>query len=343
MLRVCTWVADTIEQVVERVIELITTQIQQVCRTVTEQIEEWQKRFEQRCEEVKKKVCEWLPWPLDDICGWVTETVCKFVEVWVKVVTTIIRTICETVVSIIRVFIRIPVTIVLTIMRIVCFVIDFIVNWVKIIVSIFIGLPEFLLCLLGLRIRKNLHVCVTILAGPRAKPVVDDAQASAVLAEAARIISDRFNVRVREHGRRVIRVPESRLTVNACDASQLFSSEAFELSTEGGKGRPFGDLLGCADDVFDVAHELIGNVLNVIFIRDIVEGDDVGCHIPGTNYVIVDATATGRVLAHEYGHAGDLWHVGDGDNLMFHAPSDDRVKAWQQCIFRRSRFVVYAP
>ena len=84
-------------------------------------------------------------------------------------------------------------------------------------------------------------------------------------------------------------------------------------------------------------------MLDVIFIKYIVDGDDVGCHIPGTNYVIVDASASGRVLAHEYGHAGDLWHVGDGDNLMFHAPSDDRVKSWQQCVFRRSRFVVYAP
>jgi hypothetical protein len=343
MLRVCTWVADTIEVFVERLIELVTTRIQRVCRQVTEQIEQWQQRFEQRCEEVRRQVCKWLPWPLDKLCDWVTDTVCKLVAVMVKVIVTVIRTVCETIVSIVRIVIRIPMTIVLTIMRIVCFVVDFIVSWVKIIVAIFIGLPEFLLCLLGLRIRKHLHICVTVLAGPRSKPVVDDAQVSAVIAEAARIVSDRFNVRVREHGRRVIRVPESRLTVTACDASQLFSSESFELSTEGGERRPFGELLGCAEDVFDVAHELLGNVLNVIFIKDIVEGDDVGCHIPGTNYVIVDASASGRVLAHEYGHAGDLWHVGDGDNLMFHAPSDDRVKAWQQCIFRRSRFVVYAP
>jgi hypothetical protein len=131
--------------------------------------------------------------------------------------------------------------------------------------------------------------------------------------------------------------------VNACDASQLFSSEAFELSTEAVEGQTFADLLGCADDVLDVAQGLIHDVLNVIFIRDIVEGDDVGCHIPGTSYVIVDASASGRVLAHEYGHAGDLWHIGDTDNLMFHAPGDENVKAWQQCIFRRSRFVVYAP
>lgn len=343
MLRVCTWVADTLELLVERLIELVTTRIQRICRQVTEQIEQWQERFEQRCEQVSRQVCKWLPWPLDKLCDWVTETVCKLVSVMVKVIVTIIRTICETVVSIIRVVIRIPMTIVLTIMRIVCFVVDVIVNWVKIIVSVFIGLPEFLLCLLGLRVRKHLHICVTVLAGARSRPVVGDAQVSAVLTEAAQIISDRFNVRVREHGRRVVRVPDSRLTVTACDASQLFSAEAFELSSEAVKGTTFTDLLGCSDDVLDVAHGLIGDVLNVIFIRDIVEGDDVGCHIPGTNYVIVDASASGRVLAHEYGHAGDLWHVDDGDNLMFHAPSNDRVKAWQQCIFRRSRFVVYAP
>lgn len=342
MFRVCTWVADRIEQLVERLVELVTTRIQQVCRQVTEQIVEWQRRFEQRCEQVSRQVCRWLPWPFDALCNWVTETICRLVEVLVRVVVTIIRTVCETIVSIIRIVIRIPMTIVLTIMRLVCFVVDFIINWVKIIVSIFTGLPEFLLCLAGLRVRKNLHICVTILAGPRNKPVVDDAEASAVLAEAARIISARFNVRVREHGRRVLRVPEDRLTVNACDASQLFSAEAFDLSSDAVKGS-FGDLLGCSDDVLDIAAGLIGDVLNVIFVGDIVEGDDVGCHIPGTNYVIVDASASGRVLAHEYGHAGDLWHISDGDNLMFHAPSDDQVKAWQQCIFRRSRFVIYAP
>ena len=41
MLRVCTWVADTIELLVDRLIELVTTHIEQVCKTVTEQIEQW--------------------------------------------------------------------------------------------------------------------------------------------------------------------------------------------------------------------------------------------------------------------------------------------------------------
>lgn len=343
MLRVCTWVADTIELLVERLIELVTTRIERICRQVTEQVEEWQKRFEQRCEQVRRQVCRWLPWPLNKLCDWVTETVCKLVEVWVKIVVTVIRTICETVVSIIRTVIRVPMTIVLIVMRIVCFVIDFIVNWVKIIVGIFVGLPEFLLCLLGLRIRKHLHICVTVLAGERGRPVVDDAQVTTVVQEATRIISERMNVRVHEHGRRVIRVPDDRLDVTACNAGQLFSSEAFDLSSEAVRGKTFADLIGCADDVLDLAQELIHDVLNVIFIRNIVEGDDIGCHIPGTNYVIVDRSAGGLTLAHEIGHAGDLWHVSAADNLMNHTTTGDVVRSWQRCIFRRSRFVVYAP
>src|SRR5688572_9860817 len=243
MLRVCTWVADTIELLVDRLIEQITTRIERICREVTEQIEEWQKRFEQRCEQVRSQVCKWLPWPLDKLCDWVVETVCKWVEVMVKVVTTIIKTICETVVSIIRVVIRIPMTIVLSILRIVCFVIDFIVNWIKIIVSIFVGLPEFLACLLGLRLRKHLHVCVTVLAGEKGRAVLTDAEVSAVMKEATRIISDRMNVRVREHGRRVLRVPDDHLDVNACDAIQLFSSDAIDLSNDAVRGS-FADLLG---------------------------------------------------------------------------------------------------
>jgi hypothetical protein len=343
MLRVCTWVADTIEALVDRIIEVITTQIETICREITERIEQWQKRFEQRCEQVSRKVCRWLPWPLDDLCEFVTDTVCKLVEVLVKVIVTIVKTVCETIVSIVRVFIRIPMTIVLTVMRIVCFVVDFIVNWVKIIIAIFVGLPEFLLCMLGLRIRKHLHVCVTVLAGSDGRPVVDPSQVSSVMDEAAAIISRRMNVRVREHGRRVIQVSDDNLDVTACDASQLFSGDAFDLSSEAAGGGSFGDLLGCGDNVVDLAQEAILDVLNVIFIRDILEGDDIGCHIPGTNYVIVDRSAKGLTLAHEMGHAGDLWHVSGTNNLMNHFTAGDEVAAWQQCIFRRSRFVVYVP
>ena len=35
MLRVCTWVADTLELLVERLIELVTTRIERICHEVT--------------------------------------------------------------------------------------------------------------------------------------------------------------------------------------------------------------------------------------------------------------------------------------------------------------------
>jgi hypothetical protein len=343
MLRVCMQIADFIEQEVIVWLERIIKVIETVCRQVTEQIEQWQKRFEQRCEQVKRQVCRWLPWPINKLCDWVTETVCKLVEVLVKVIVTVVKTVCETITSFIKVWTRIVLTIVVSVLRIVCFVVDFIINWIKIIFWAIFGLPEFLLCLLGLRIRKHMHVCVTVLAGRDSGPVVDDARVSEVMEEATRIISERMNVRVHEHGRKVIQVPDDQLDVTACNAGQLFSSEAIDLSSHGERSGRFGDLFGCGDKLVDQAQELIHDVLNIIFIRDIIEGDDVGCHIPGTDYVIIDRNASGLVLAHEIGHAGDLWHVSARDNLMNHVTRGDAVRDWQRCIFRRSRFVVYAP
>lgn len=343
MLRICMQVADFIEQEVIVWLERIVTVIATVCRQVTEQIEQWQQRFEERCEQVKRQVCRWLPWPINKLCDWVTETVCKLVAVWVKIIVTVIKTVCETITSFIKVWTRIVLTIVVSVLRIVCFVVDFIINWIKIVFWAIVGLPEFLLCLLGLRIRKHMHVCVTVLADRAGRPVVDDGRVTDVLNEATRIISERMNVRIHEHGRKVIRVPDDQLDVTACNARQLFSSEAIDLTAQGERSGRFGDLLGCGDNLVDQAQELIHDVLNIIFIRDIIEGDDVGCHIPGTDYVIIDRSADGLVLAHEIGHAGDLWHVSARDNLMNHVTRGDQVRDWQRCIFRRSRFVVYAP
>ena len=343
MMRICMGIADLIEQQVVQVLELLITRIEQVCRTVTEQIEQWQKRVEQRCQQVSRQVCKWLPWPLDDLCDWVTETVCNLVEVLVKVIITIVKTICEVVTSVIRVFVRIVMTVFVVVLRFVCFWIGFIINWIKIIVAIIAGIPEFLSCLLGLRIRKHLHVCVTVLAGREGRPVVDDAQVTAVMREATRIISQHMNVRIHEHGRKVIRVDDKHLDVVACSAKQLFSADAVDLTGESERVGSFADLFGCGDNVLDVAGELLHDVLNIIFIRNIVEGDDIGCHIPGTDYVIIDQTASGLTLAHEIGHAGDLWHVSEEKNLMNHTTTGEEVHDWQVCIFRRSRFVVYAP
>lgn len=339
----CMRVADFIETQVIALVERFVETVKTVCRDVVEQIEEWETRWEEQCETVQRRVCRWLPWPLNKLCEWVTETVCNLVQVAVKVVKTIVRTVCEVVTSLIKILVLVPLTIILVVFRVVCFIIDFIISWVKIFIWAIVGIPEFLSCLLGLRIRKHIHVCVTVLADSRQTPVVSDADVDTVLAEAEEIISRRFDVHLHVHGRKLVQVPDDRLDVTACDAGQLFSADAFELTKEGNRGGSFDELFGCGDNLVDLAGEIVHDVLNIIFIRDIIEGDDVGCHIPGTDYVIVDQSASGLVLAHEVGHACDLWHVSERDNLMNHIVRDDQVHRWQVCIFRRSRFVVYAP
>jgi hypothetical protein len=334
-------VIDWVEQQVYKVIESIVQIVQTVCENIYETIETWEKGWEQQCETVQKKVCKWLPWPLSDICNWVTETVCKLVEVWFKVVKTIVHTVCEVITSFVKIIILVPMTILVAVARIICFIIDFIASWVKIIIAAILGIPEFILCMLGVRPRKYLHACVTILAGEGDRAVVTDAQVDDVIREARRIMLRRFNVSLRIHGRKTVRVPDSNLDVEACDAGQLFSSDAVDLSSEGNRGT-FGDLTGCGG-LFDLSGGPLADVLNIIFIRNIIEGDDIGCHIPGTDYVIIDQTAAGLTLAHELGHAGDLWHIDEDDNLMNHNTAGEEVHAWQQCILRRSRFVVYVP
>jgi hypothetical protein len=342
-MRVCMRIVDFVEQAVERWVEMWITQIQQVCHDVVRQIESWEQQWQQQWVEQSKRVCRWLPWPLDAICGWVTELVAVWVQVWVKIVTSVVETICTAVTSLVRVLIKIVTTVIVSVVRIVCFVIGFVAGWIEIIVWGILGIPEFLLCLLGLRIRKHLHVCVTVLADRQGRPVVDDDAVTTIIADAAKVLSDRFNVRLHEHGRKHVRVDEKHLTVIACDSRQLFGADATDLSGEAEHVGRFADLLGCSENIFDLAGEVLQGALNVIFVRDIVEGDDIGCHIPGTDYVIVDRSAAGLTLAHEIGHAGDLWHVSETKNLMNHITIGDTVRAWQVCIFRRSRFVVYAP
>lgn len=336
----CTEVTSIVKKTVYKAVEAYVTTVEEVCENVTTTLTEMQKQVEKVCENVQKKVCKWLG-PFSSLCSWVTKTVCKFVEVWVEVTKTIVELVCTLVTTVTKILILIPLTLFVTVVSIVCFWVDFVASWVEIVVTAIAGFLEWLTCMLGLQVRKHLHICVTVLASHDGVPVRPDAEVSQVLREAADIIATRMNVRLHVHGRKVVAVPESNLDVVACGASQLFSGEAIDL-TDDATGT-FGDLFGCGEDVVDTVTSLVHNVLHVIFIRQIVEGDDVGCHVPGTDYVIIDDQSTGLVLAHEIGHACDLWHISPTNNLMNHFTVGDDVKGWQRCIFRRARFVYYLP
>ena len=337
----CMQIVDVVEKDVVKAITVFVKTIEEVCEKVVKEIEEWEKQTKNVCEKVKKQVCKWLPWPANKLCNWVTETVCKVVEILVKVTKTIVETVCVLVTTFTKLVLFFIEKVLVLVLRLVCFWVDFISNWVEIITAAVAGILEFLTCMLGLGVRKHLHICVTVLANSDGVPVVDPKQVAEVLREARRIIGRRMNVSLHVLGEKTVRVSDDVLDVTACNAGQLFSGDAVDLSSE--SSGSFADLLGCGDSLVDVAEGFVHNVLDVIFIRDIIEGDDVGCHIPGTDYVIIDQSATGLVLAHEIGHACDLWHVSGKNNLMNHNTADDQVKKWQRCIFRRARFVSFIP
>jgi len=72
-----------------------------ICRQVEERIEETRREMVKRLERVKRtikeKVCSWLPWPVNEVCNFVTRVVFDLIEVVVEVVTRIVRFIARTV------------------------------------------------------------------------------------------------------------------------------------------------------------------------------------------------------------------------------------------------------
>ncbi|MFD5178971.1 hypothetical protein ACFWM1_24410 [Nocardia sp. NPDC058379] len=325
----CKSITDLVLKPVER----IDTYTERVCSEVSETIERWEERFEQQCKEVGHSVCSWFPWPISEVCDWVTEIVCTVVSVSVKIIEIVVQTVC----SIVRHTIR-------TITWVVepaCFVVDFLTNWALIILSFLINIVDFLLCMaFGIGPLKHMHATVTVLAGPDGQPVADMAHVDDVVSEARKLIRQSFDVRLSIGSTKIVQVPKDRLDVTACDSGQLFSSEAIDLTNEG-SGEVFGDII---EDVGRWGLTgLIYPTLHMIFIRSIIEGNDAGCHLPGTDYVIVDHDSSGLVLAHEVGHAGTLWHSSDEANLMHSHVTDNNVTRFQVCQFRASRFVGYLP
>ncbi|MGE5692516.1 MAG: hypothetical protein ACM3YF_01910 [Candidatus Zixiibacteriota bacterium] len=133
----CKQIVDFIEVVLTVVLEIVTYIVETVCR--------WVSIFLTTIIEVSKKVCKWLPWPLNKVCNWVTESI--------EVVEEIREWLCEEViVGIIIEFVTRTLTYIFYVLRWVCWVICLPLRGIDI-----------LLCKLGLQGRRQLDVCVKIL------------------------------------------------------------------------------------------------------------------------------------------------------------------------------------
>lgn len=67
---------------------------EQQCKTIVKQDCHNETKVKQECKEVSKKVCEWAPWPVNELCKTVTKTVCTPVEVVEQVCRNVDNVVC---------------------------------------------------------------------------------------------------------------------------------------------------------------------------------------------------------------------------------------------------------
>ena len=179
---------------------------------------------------------------------------------------------------------------------------------------------------------KKLRLHIFILTGDKG-PIVTPADLTPAIDFIKQTYKKRFNVKVLAYSKNQVEIieeqaPQAALEV-ACDGSDLFGAD----------GDFFADHLA-GWNAIPIA---LTFPVTAFIISDIK--DTKGCSLgPLTDYVLVDhdGVFVPSTLAHEVGHACNLWHSGTKSNLMYH-PDDrgDQVKWFQRNLFRSSRHVTY--
>jgi hypothetical protein len=80
-------------------------------------------------------------------------------------------------------------------------------------------------------------------------------------------------------------------------------------------------------------------ILKAIWVDTISSGER-GCYLLPESFILVASSAAQDTLAHEMGHAGDLLHRDEADNLMTTPTrTGSNLTNFQCCTVRTSRFV----
>lgn len=186
-----------------------------------------------------------------------------------------------------------------------------------------IGLPELILCGLGkAQGRKHLSLSVFVWEDEEGNPVVPLAEVQRKVQEARAIFLAECNIEIHPPKRPLpVRDPIEGADAHKCGVRGWFSWKK---------------------SVYDSL--AFPGTVAAVFVRSI-PGNSVGCHIPGTDYVLVASDASlDSTLAHELGHAGDLWRHRNKtpDNLMCSAGvprTGTNLTKWQRCVVRTSNIV----
>jgi hypothetical protein len=243
------------------------------------------------------------------------------------------------------------------------------VNIIKETVNRVVGLPDFIVSLVGIRIRKKLKLKVVILRDEQGSALARPNEVMPSVLYAQHIFQTEANVRIEPVGDDFIETvqypsPPEALDVR-CDFGAWFDDlrvagdyfgrrQARRMrSTLTGYGAPITAFI--VRDVRDKRGCSLGPLVDYVTVdlrglEDTGGGDNGGDSGPGPGNgdddrpppVIESVTVPQpRVLAHELAHACGLWHLSDRDNLAHPSGPGIRLRRWQAAIVRNSRYVTF--
>ena len=295
------------------------------CRQIQERIEETRTEAREECRNVSRTisetVCSWLPWPLDDICDVVarviTEVVCGIVYVVITVVSWVTRIVCEVV------FVAV-------------WIVSHVLGFIEWLGNRILTFPEWLGCLVGFRLgSKRYRICPLVIADDEGNPVVPIATIQSQIETAIRVWA--------QCGIEVIALPITTVTersylanASGCNAGGYFGGDRVEFES-----------LSCCQGFIEGLRCLRfpsgliwpRQILKAIWVDTISSGER-GCYLLPESFILVASSAAQDTLAHEMGHAGDLLHRDEADNLMTTPTrTGSNLTSFQCCTVRTSRFV----
>jgi len=318
---------------------LICHEIQEWVETQIEQpIESWENQQQQQCQNepcnwwtlcLNKLVC-WLVWVLVKVVRFVLVTVGKWVA---RAICEVVNFVLDVAAFLINLVLSIP---------ILGGIIRTILNWLTEIVWRIVGLPEFILSLVGVRLEKRIYIGLVI-PKKNGTAITTEAAMMPQIDAAKQIYKDLCNVKIVYSGACTapLDAPDGALSVE-CGAVGFFSDWWL--------GGSYIEFASATCKFSDGWRRIVGlGAQIVIFVVSNVEPDSpgfstIGCSFASThNYVAVESGVNIFTAAHEMGHACWLPHSGDPANLMTasNTPASPTLTDLQISVIRWSKHCVY--
>lgn len=315
---VCSEIQEWVEEQIEQPVESFVGQWQETCKK--QKCNWW-------CLCCNKWLC-WLVWVVVRVITWVVVTIGKWVT---RVVCEIGNFVLDTAGFLVSLVLSIP---------IIGGIIRTILNWLTEIIWRLITLPDLLLSLIGVRLRKKMYLGVVVPSVDGAPVTTDELVMRQVDAMIA-LYDSRCNIRVIFTGicHSGVAPPDEALNPG-CDAGGFFhdwwlAGSYFEFATS---------LCKFLDSFRRIVG--LGAQLVAFAVREVTPTATRGCSFGSThNYVLVEFRAThpNFILSHEVGHSCWLTHSSDPPNLMFSSSpaTNPQLTDWQVAVIRWSKHCVY--